>query len=127
MEIIKEFGNIDSRAFWLLWYVFPTIVCLVFVTSKSIRDYNKDLRERQAAENKEEITGYAWYTPKLTVGKLIWRYVQSHIPVVNVYLLITAVLPFVIRLAARLFGDLFDIPLVPAHKRPNEKDEVNKL
>lgn len=79
-------------------YWVPMLVCFITYTFEVINEYKVDLRR---CEQK-------YYTPRVTVGLLIWMTALTFIPVLNLFAMVFDCAGSVFR----WIGDVFDTPLV---------------
>jgi len=98
----------------LLLYWLPMVGCLILYSIRSGKQYQKDktYREEDHANNKGEYC----YSPTLTIGTLIGRFVVSFIPVANLIALAVDLAPGALRTFFKWVEKTFDIPLVPKYK-----------
>lgn len=104
---------------WSYWL--PVALCLIGYILITVEDYQKDVKnrdedEKAALENTDPNGKRAYrpgYTPKLTAGIIIGRFVVSFIPVINVLLTVFKFFPRLAGDIIKAFGKWLDIPLVP--------------
>lgn len=113
-----EYGLIwwVSGWFGLVFYWTPMVVDLACYALKSIADYRKDLEDRSKS---------TYYSPNLTIGRIINRALVSFIPIANFFAMFDAA-PEVFERIFSWIADIFDMPLVPDSKHYEGQREANK-
>lgn len=111
-EILEYVPSLTTFAGVLLYWV-PMVVCVIGYSFKL-----NDVLKEEFAKRDKALAGEGYYTPSLTVGKLLFYGFLCIIPVVNLWL---AVVEFLPKYIGRFFK-IFDIPLVSW----TEEDEKNR-
>ena len=86
----------DLLALYTYWV--PLAVCIIVYVCRCAREYRQDVKD----------CATLYYTPKLTVGIIIWRVILAVLPGINIFAL-------VFDCAGAVFhwiGRVFDMPLV---------------
>lgn len=96
----------------LLLYWLPAAFCATAYTSRTWRNYRKDVADRAAADS--DARGY--YSPTDTVGVLLGRAFVTVTPGVNLCAGVFDAAPDVFSDFFAWLGRVFDIPLVPRRK-----------
>lgn len=96
----------------ILLYWVPVAMCSIGYTSRTWRNYRKDVKARKKAE--ETTNGY--YAPTDTLGSLIGRGLVTIIPGGNILAATFDVAPTMFGRIFSFIGSVFDQPLVPKRK-----------
>jgi hypothetical protein len=120
LETITKYYNIimaiaHTYEFFVYWL--PAALCVIHNIFKSINEYYVDHEARDLAETVQANGKDALYIPKLTVGKIIGRFIIGFIPVVNIYHTLVDFIPDMYRQVMKLWNRWLNIPLVPKRKK----------
>ena len=97
-------------ALFLFWL--PLLLCLYGYIVRSAREFSNDRAGRATSElPASQSNGY--YTPSITIGTLVGRFLVTVVPIVNLLAAIFDVAPEVFGDFFRWMGKALDIPLVP--------------
>lgn len=92
-------------------YLIPAVLTLIVLLKECVVYYKQDVRDRERYLNSTD--KYARYAPTLTVGFILGNSIIAIIPVVNLFITLTEVVPKLWE----TFLKFFDIPLVPHKER----------
>lgn len=104
--------NFDTTMF-AIFYVIPTIVCLVHETREAVRRLHEDREQREKFERGEAINFY----PGLTYGSLLSALLASFIPIINFMYATFEIIPRVVKPIFSWAFQLLDIPVVPRRNK----------
>ena len=105
--MIKEtidFVQSTSAAYGFFLYWIPVALCLLGLAGDIIRGYTRDIKSRQDSK---------WYTPTLTVGRIVGWAILSFLPVVNIFRAAFTYLPAIVAWVVDKLDTVLNIPLVP--------------
>lgn len=108
LEELRTFLQGITPLWGFLFYWVPVAVCMVCYTIDNFRDFAYERIKRDEARE-----GKTSYRPTLTFGKILWRYVLSIIPVVNLLAALFSFAPRYLSTWWELLTKLFDMPVVP--------------
>lgn len=101
IEYVKSFEFTSTVALLIYWT--PMAICLGVYFVKIVRMYRADIQKRESRK---------YYSPTLTVGGILWMFLVSVTPGVNLFGLIFDCMADVFR----WFGTVLEIPLVRGRK-----------
>lgn len=85
-------------------YWIPVGLALLSGFVKCARDYMRDVESRDKD---------SYYSPRLTLGQIVWRFLVSFIPVVNMWVATFNAIPYLFQRFCNLCESVFNIPIVP--------------
>ena len=113
MNQIVEYVPVWNGWIALILYWIPLALCAIGYSVRAARRYNKD----RVARSKADADPKAYYYPELKLGDLIGYVLIIVCPLVNLLAVIFDVGAPMIREFFGWLGSMFDIPVVPSHKK----------
>lgn len=98
-------------------YHLPLIICLLYYSIKSIRNYLIDKKHRMLKQ--QHITDY--YYPTDTIGMLLERFIVCIVPIINLMSTIFVIMPDVCERYFVIINDFLSKPVVSDFKVKEEK------
>ena len=108
LEDLRTFLQGITPLWGFLLYWVPVVVCTVCYTIDNFRDFAYERIKRDEARS-----GGTTYHPTLTMGKILWSYILSVIPVANLIAVVFSFAPRYLSTWYELVVKLFDMPMVP--------------
>lgn len=90
----------------LLFYAIPACICLISDVHKTVQDIKTDIRKRSEA----------YYSPEVTIGRLLGKLLLTLIPVVNIIKALMYLLTDFAEIVISFVDKVLSTPLVPKKK-----------
>jgi hypothetical protein len=107
IDYVKSFEFTSAIALFVYWI--PLAICLAVYFITAVNMYREDVKKRDEGD---------WYSPKLTIGWIVWHVLASIAPAANLIALVFDCMADVFK----WFGDFLDIPLVPKRAKRAAKE-----
>lgn len=94
------------KSILLIFYVIPTVICLIADIHNIAQDIKNDIRKR----------GEQYYNPTVTIAYLLGRVLWTLIPVLNILKALKYIITDFMEILISIIDKVLTIPLIPKKK-----------